>query len=150
MQGRDRLLQKLKAIQGAPRAAMRAALEVNARQMEEAAKRLAPVRTKALLNSIGHTFGDYAPANANVRGFGGATRGDPDLTVTVHAGDAQAFYAAMVEFGTRPHVLGGKFAGAQHPGSAPSPFFFPAYRATKKAMAARLRRAVRKAIKDAI
>lgn len=147
MQGRDRLLQKLKAIQGAPRAAMRAALEANAKQMVATARGLVAVDSGALRDSIGYTFGDYAPANANVRGFGGASRGDPDLTVTVHAGSDRAFYASMVEFGTRPHLLGGRFAGAQHPGSTPQPFFFPAFRANKKSMKQRLTRAARKAIK---
>ena len=146
MQGRDKLLAKLKAIQGAPRKAMREALETGAKQIVETAKSLAPVDDGALRDSIGYTFGDYTPENANVRGFG-AGKGDPDLTVTIHAGNAKAFYAAYVEFGTSPHDAGGKFKGAKHPGSAARPYFWPAVRANKRSVKARLTRAMKKAIK---
>lgn len=33
----------------------------------------------------------------------------------------------LVEFGTAPHINGGKFAGTQHPGTAPQPFMRPAF-----------------------
>lgn len=35
-------------------------------------------------------------------------------------------YAHLVELGTRPHILGGAFSGAFHPGAKPKPFIRPA------------------------
>lgn len=150
MKGRAELLAKLKAIQGAPRRAARAALEESARQVVSTAKSLAPKKSGALVASIGYTFGDYRPDNANVRGVGAGRGGDPDLTVTIHAGSAKAFYASYIEFGTSPHDAGGKFKGAKHPGATAQPFFFPAFRAHKKSAKGRVSRAVKKAIKDSL
>ena len=149
MQGRKALLAKLKRIEGAPRKAMRAALARSADEIVTMQKHLAPKDSGALAASIGATFGDWKPANANVRGFGAARAGDPDLTVTIHAGDATAFYAAFVEFGTAPHAVGGMFEGAQHPGARPRPYFYPAWRANRKRAKAAVARAAGKAIRDA-
>jgi hypothetical protein len=94
-----------------------------------------------------------------VRGVGsGGGAGDPDLSVTIHAGDARAWYARLVEFGTRGHVIkakekrlsdGSQFYGTEvrHPGTGSQPFFFPAYRLTKKRMRSRLQRATNSAAK---
>lgn len=38
-----------------------------------------------------------------------------------------AWYAHFVEFGTRPHINGGMFAGSEHPGTSPDPFMRPAF-----------------------
>ena len=161
MQNRDRLLKRLAAIKGKPRVAMRAALEQGARQIVASAQNLVPAKSGALKASIGYTFGEYRPDNANVRGVSaGAGGGDPDLSVTVHAGDATAFYASFVEFGTAPHSVakgggtkGGKLKallgrGKPHPGAQAHPFFFPAYRMNKRAVKSRLTRAMRKAVRD--
>ncbi len=148
MEGRARMLNRLAAIQGRPRAAMRAALEQGAQQVVASAKNLAPTRSGALKASIGATFGAYKAANANVRGVAGGGQGDPDLSVTIHAGDATAFYAAFVEFGTAAHVNGGLFKGSDHPGSVAQPFFYPAWRANKKSVKARIARAMKKSIRD--
>ena len=48
------------------------------------------------------------------------------------------FYAKFVEFGTKPHTAGGKFEGAQHPGSAPDPFLRPAFDAEAERTVERL------------
>jgi HK97 gp10 family phage protein len=149
-QNRDRMLAKLKKIQGAPRARLRGALEKNAEELTAMQKRMAPVASGALRDSIGFTFGDYAPANANVRGVSGGGGGDPDLSVTVHAGDARAWYAALVEFGTNPHENKGRFSGTQHPGAQASPYFYPSYRALKRRMKSRATREARKGIKEAL
>lgn len=45
----------------------------------------------------------------------------------------QAFYARFVEFGTAPRINGGKFAGTQHPGTAPQPFMRPAWDSEQQA-----------------
>lgn len=150
LQNRDRLLRKLAAIQGAPRAAMKEALRQNATEIVAMQKRLAPVASGDLRNSIGFTFGTYRSANANVRGVSGGGGGDPDLSVTIHAGDARAFYAAMLEFGASgPWTIGGRFAGATHPGFSAEPFFYPAWRALRRRSKSRLTRAMRKSIREA-
>lgn len=140
---------------------LRAALADGAEEMVDVAKRFAPVSSGALRNSIGYTFGNYRPENSNVRGVSAGGAGHA-LSVVIHAGDARAWYAALVEFGTLPHEIKPKRPGGllningrllesvNHPGSTASPFFFPAYRLTKKRMRARLSRAMRAAVKKAI
>lgn len=147
MQGREKLLSRLKAIQGAPRKAARAALETGAKQIVDAAKALVPVDGGALRDSIGYTFGKFEAGYKNGLKAGGGVD-DPDLSVTIHAGSKEAYYASFVEFGTSPHDLGGKFKGASHPGTAERPFFFPAYRANLKSVKSRVSRAMRKAIRE--
>ena len=161
MQGRKALLEKLAKIQGAPRQAMRAALARAGGEIVAQQKALAPKNSGALERSIGMTFGDFKAANANVRGFGDARAGDPDLSLTIHAGDATAFYAAFVEFGTNPHYVtkgGGTRTGIvsaklkrakQHPGATPHPFFYPPYRANRKRAKSAIARAAGKAIREA-
>lgn len=141
---------------------MRQALEQGAQQMVSAAKNLVPKESGALAASIGATFGNYAPDNANVRGMGKGGAGDPDLTVTVHAGDANAFYASFVEFGTSPHSVskggGSKLGklkaglgfGKMHPGATAQPFFYPAYRMSKRGIKSRISRSASKAIKESL
>lgn len=146
---RQALLKKLAALPSAVRSRVKQALAQSADEIVEAAKRLAPVDDGDLRRSIGSTFGAYKAENANVRGVStGSEGGDPDLTVTIHAGDAKAFYAAFVEFGTAPHLNGGRFAGTRHPGSAARPFFYPAYRANRRKVKARISRAMTKAVKE--
>jgi HK97 gp10 family phage protein len=109
----------------------------------------------ALKKSISYTFGNYTPANGNVRGFSkGGVQGDEDLTVTVHAGNQEAWYAGLVEFGTKNDRFVKNYLGQTgvrvNVGSMPAqPFFFPAYRANKKNLKSNVTRAMRKAIKQA-
>ena len=63
-------------------------------------------------------------------------------------GGHDAFYAHMVEFGTAPRVNGGVFAGTEHPGTPPQPFFYTTFRANRKSIRGAINRAVRKALKD--
>ncbi len=154
-QNRDRLLKKLARIKGAPRQKLRQALDQNAAELTAMQKRFVPTRTGALAASIGYTFGNYAPTNANVRGFGGAGAGDPDLTVTVHAGDAAAWYAQIVEFGTRNARIVKNYFGQEgvqvNVGVMPAqPFFYPPYRLLKKRMKSRATRMMRQGIKEAV
>jgi HK97 gp10 family phage protein len=111
-------------------------------------KRLVPKDSGALERSIKVVKGNYTPDNANVRGVGGAGAGDPDLTVRVVAGNAEAWYARLVEFGTAPHENKGKFAGTDHPGTKAQPYFFPAVRALRRRVKARITRATKKAVKE--
>lgn len=151
LKGRQALLQKMERMGKAPRAAAREALRKSADEINALQRRLAPVVSGDLQLSIRYTFGSYKPENANVRGVGasGGT-GDPDLTVHFHAGDAKAFYAAWIEFGTAgPWEIKGKFIGSTHPGFAAQPFFYPAFRSLRRKAMSRITRALRKAIKDA-
>lgn len=154
MQNRERMLAKLARIQGAPRAKMREALGQNASELVASQKKYAPKDSGALAASIGYTFGSYAPDNANVRGMGNAGAGDPDLSLVVHAGDAKAWYARIVEFGTMNSRLVRNYFGRRgvevDVGQMPAqPFFFPPYRLLKRRMKGRVTRAVKKAVKDA-
>jgi hypothetical protein len=123
------------------------ALEQSAAEIVAMQKRLVPTKSGALERSIKYVKGTYTPDNANVRGVGTAGEGDPDLTVHIVAGDATAYYASFVEFGTAPHENKGKFAGTEHPGSKPTPFFYGPYRALRRRTKSRITRATKKGIK---
>lgn len=150
IQGREPLLRKLAKVHPDIRKALKPALLEAGNEIANLQRKLAPQRTGALRRSIKVVSGDFKSDNPNVRGVGGQGRGDPDLTVRVVAGDAEAFYAAWVEFGTAPHTNAGKFAGTQNPGATPRPFFFPAYRALKKRVKSRITSVTRKAIKGVV
>lgn len=140
IENRDRLKRKLNALPNAVKAELRKALETSAQEITDLAKRFVPVKSGALKNSIGYTFGDYKP-DANVRGVATGGGSGSDLTVTIHAGDAKAFYARFVEFGTAAHINQGEYKGTQNPGMRAEPFFYPAYRLGKKRAKGRLGRA---------
>ena len=110
------------------------------------AKSLVPVDSGELQKSIGWTWGK-APKGSLTLGKLAASQIAGSLTATVYAGDDKAFYARWVEFGTAPHVVGGKFKGAQHPGTTAQPFFFTAYRANRKSVKRRITSAANKAAK---
>lgn len=139
IQNRDRLNAKLRALPAAAKAEIRKALETDAQEIVDLAKRFVPVKTGALKNSIGYNFDDASslPNAATASG----------LVVTIYAGDDNAWYARLVEFGTKPHVNKGEFKGSQNPGAPAEPFFFPAYRLGKKRAKARLGRAYNTAAK---
>jgi HK97 gp10 family phage protein len=146
--GVDKLKRKLRAIPQIAREEIHVALQQSAAEMADTAKNFAPVKSGTLRNSIGYTSGAYKAENANVRGVGGGGKlNDKDLTVTIHAGDAKAYYAAFVEFGTAPHTNKGKFAGSHNPGASARPFFFPAYRLVKKRVTSKISRATSRAAK---
>lgn len=135
--------------------AAKKAMEKGAEELVSMMKRLVAVDSGDLRDSIGWTWGD-APAGAKVITQSDAVRG---LKITVYAGNAKAYYAAWVEFGTAPHnvalgggtVKGKKAASAgggnAHPGSRAQPFFFPSYRALKKRIQSRIKRETRKAMR---
>jgi len=133
------------------------AMEKGAEELVAMMKRLAPVDDGDLRDSIGWTWGKAPVGAAVIAESAGVERG---LKLVVYAGNAKAFYAAFVEFGTAPHnvaksggtVLGKKAAAAgggdMHPGSRAQPFFFPAYRSLRKRIQSRIRREMKKAIKS--
>jgi len=162
MKGIEALQAKLKALPKAARSEIRQALAEGADATVETMKQLAPVSPAGthgfapghLKASITATFGDGSvPKYAAFRARKGRRiirANDPDLSVTITAGDEDVRYAHLVEFGTRPHVNGGKFAGTQHPGTKAQPFFYPGWRANKKRVKARLARAISRSAKQAV
>ncbi|WP_144223610.1 HK97-gp10 family putative phage morphogenesis protein [Mesorhizobium amorphae] len=161
--GKQKFLGQIAALPRAMKDEIRKALEVSADETTDLMKRFVPVRSGALRASIGFTFGEYTPDNASVRGLQSTGTGATELTVTMHAGDAKAWYAGLVEFGTRKHMIlprepggklrlnGGRFVDeVEHPGSDASPFFLPAYRFGKKRARSRLARAVRNGARKAM
>lgn len=118
-------------------------MEAKADEIVAMMKSLVPVDDGVLRDSIGWTWGK-APKGALVIASVQST-GEDGMTITIYAGNSEAYYARWVEFGTARHVNGGKFAGSQHPGTTAQPFFYVSWRANKR----RTVRAIRKATRDA-
>lgn len=156
VQGLDKLKKKLAALPKETRAELRAALQKSADEIVAMQKRLAPKETGELANSIVATPGGKGPAYS--QGAASPTAGDPDLSITITAGNTRVRYAHLVEFGTRPHTIRAKDGGAlgpggifgtevEHPGATAQPFFYPGYRALKKRVRGRISRGISKAAK---
>jgi HK97 gp10 family phage protein len=139
------LQRKLDRLPNVAKERIRKAMEEGAEEMVTLAKSLVPTDTGALKESIGWTWGRAtkgAMAIGRVEGVGG------DLTITVYAGNSDAFWARWVEFGTSAHKAGGKFEGAEIPAQPARPYFFVSYRATRKKAKGRITRAINKAAKE--
>ncbi|MFK0338715.1 HK97-gp10 family putative phage morphogenesis protein [Agrobacterium deltaense] len=138
----DRLNRKLAKLPAIAKQMIRQAMEAKANEIVAMMKNLVPVDDGTLRDSIGWTWGK-APKGALTLASVQAT-GDNDMTLTIYAGDKDAFYARWVEFGTARHENGGLFAGSNHPGTTAQPFFFVSWRVNKR----RTVRAIRKASRD--
>lgn len=142
--GLDRLTKRLNAIPRQVRTDVVPALLKGAEDMAADMRRLAPVDKGDLIESIAVTPpGESTPPHSQP----GGKMIVPELSVAVTAGNNKVRTAHLVEYGTAAHVLGGMFAGAEHPGTAAQPFFWPGYRLNRKKVTARIRRAIRKAVK---
>ncbi|MEQ1901860.1 MAG: HK97-gp10 family putative phage morphogenesis protein [Devosia sp.] len=156
---------KLKRLPKSVRSAIKQALAESADDIVSTQKHLAPVSPGGthgwppgqLRDSIVATFGDgtvpkyaaFAPRSSRHKSGRRIVRSnDPDLSVTITAGDSVVRYAHLVEFGTHPHPQGGKFKGTMHPGTAAQAFFYPGYRVHKKRVKARISRAINRATKS--
>jgi HK97 gp10 family phage protein len=124
---------------------IREAMEQGANEIVTMAKSLVPADSGALRDSIGWTYG-RAPKGAMTIGKVESTGGD--LTITIYAGNSEAFYARWVEFGTSAHTAGGKFAGATIPAIPAQPYFYVSFRANRKRVKGRVTRATTKAAKE--
>lgn len=148
--GISRLEQRLRAIPQAMRDEVKPALEKSANEIVALAKQLCPVDKGALRDSIGWTWG-AAPTGSMSLAMGSVGV----LTITVYAGNDEAYYARWVEFGTRGATFGervrqkGRSRKSQrtHPGTAAQPFFFPAWRLASKKIKPRIKRAVAAAVR---
>lgn len=137
VEGLDRLLRKMALIPPRVEKAAAQALEKSAEEMVQMMRRHVGKKSGTLAASIGWTWGE-APAGSMVIGqFKGHAKAS--MAITIYAGgkvgDDDAFYGRFQEFGTR-HM-------------AANPFFYPAYRALKPRHISRLKREVRKAMKQA-
>jgi len=141
--GKDRVRKRFLALPQATLVNLRDAFAKGAQQVVDAQKRAVPVRSGDLQASIEWNWGTSRKV-AYSQGF----TGKGDLSVRISAGNTKVRYAHIVEFGAAPHVAGGIFKGAAHPGERAQPYFFPPYRANKKSVKARFRRALKKAIAD--
>lgn len=144
--GLDRLRYKLtKKIPDLVRAAVQEAMELSAEETVAAMKSLVPVESGDLRDSIGWTWGE--PPKGAVIVARSQAKSKTGLRITIYAGNDQAYYARWVEFGTAPHVNGGKFAGTQNPGMRAKPFFFPGWRLVRRRVKGRVTRSIKKAVK---
>jgi HK97 gp10 family phage protein len=134
-----------KALQALPlkieRNALRGAVRAGVKEFQTRARANVPVDSGALRKSI--------KIKTSARGG--------QVKATLRAGDKTAWYAHLVEFGTKAHFIGPRVAkalaflgvtvqGVQHPGAKARPFMRPALdggqRAAVEATAAYLRRRI--------
>ncbi|MHA6692041.1 HK97-gp10 family putative phage morphogenesis protein [Devosia sp. A449] len=125
-----RFARRMKAIPAGVRAAVKPALDQSAAELVGTMKRIAPHEDGDLQGSIEAQAGKHELARQVVAG-GEAT------TVPVRDGaDAEYDYALAQELGTVDMPA--------------NPFFFPAFRLLRKRLNNRIRRSIRKAVKDAL
>lgn len=134
VQGLDSLNRKLtQAIPQRAKEVTRQAMEKSAEEIVKMMKQLVPKgETGRLAESIGWTYGD-APEGTMAIMSGDA--GDGGIKITIYAGGGEAYYARFVEFGTQ--------------NMSAQPFFYPAYRMNRRRAKNRIRRAIRKGVKEA-
>jgi HK97 gp10 family phage protein len=121
-----RFLERMAAIPKKVKRRLNAANEKSAEELAALMVRLAPKDERDLVASIRYF---------EVRGGAGA-----DVAWRVTAGDNDAFYARMVEFGTQRHIIKARKGGmlningrlvsqVDHPGARAKPFMRPAFAA---------------------
>jgi len=112
---------------------LRGALRAGAKPLLESAKAAAPVGEPSEANRRRYRL--YAGAlRDSIRISGRIDRRNGNITAKVVAGGktksgADVFYAHMVEFGTKPHIIG----DGTHPGVQAKPFMRPALDAQSQA-----------------
>lgn len=140
VQGAERLRARFKAVPQKVIDEVAKVIEAQAEKIVADMKRLVPVDTGALRDSIGWTWGDAPKGSISV----GKVRGKSfdQAAITIYAGtrdkslgSADAFYARFQEFGT-----------VKMPAN---PFFYPAWRANKTRARSAMKRAVSRAIRKA-
>lgn len=142
VEGLDRLKRKLtKALPQAVADATIKAMEQGADEVVAMMRRLAPKDSGKLAQTINWTWGQ-APEGSMVLGKSSPTR--DGLVITIYAGDASTLVgereqfqlARIQEFGTQQMQA--------------SPYFFPSWRSLRKRVGGRVKRQMRKAVKDAV
>jgi hypothetical protein len=132
------------------------AMEAAAKDLVALMKSLVPVGQGDLQASIDWTWGEAPEGSLAMDSLGSDEK---QITIYAGAGLDIPAVARWVEFGTAPHNVakgGGTKAGqgdlpngkgTPHPGARAKPYFYPAYRAKKKAILARMRREIKAALK---
>lgn len=147
LQGWDRIKRRLERIPKAVREATQPAVTAAAQDVAKVMKVLAASSkdTGELIDSIEVTSGGQkTPPHSQP---GGATV-VPENAAMITAGNSKVRYAHLVEFGTRAHIAGGQFEGAEIPAIPAQPFFFPGYRMSRKKAAQKIKRAMSRAIRS--
>ena len=141
----DSFIRKLKAFPPKAETLIRKAMEDSADEIVRQMKSLAPVSSGDLQMSISWTWGDAPKGSLKI---GQIKSAEGNMRITIFAGGGDAYYARMVEFGTKAHTAGGKFAGAKIPAIPAQPFFYVSFRAGKKRAKGRVTRVMNKAAKE--
>lgn len=133
-QNAERLKRRLAAMPRMARIEIREAMEQSAREIVAMMKRMVPVDTGRLRESIAWTWGN-APAGAVVLLQSDLVEGQMRITIFagVRGGYDQGWYVRFVEFGTVK--------------MAARPFFFPGWRLGRKRAVGRINRAASRAAK---
>ena len=124
--GLAKLQKKLDRLPEAAKEQIKAAMAAQADEIVAMMKGLVPVKSGALRDSIGWTWGK-APKGSSIVAAVKASLG-ADMTITIYAGSHEAFYARWQEFGTQDMPA--------------NPYFYVSWRASKKGA----KRAIRNAI----
>lgn len=135
-----RLRARLERVPDVARRAAAQAMEEGAQEIVEEMKRLVPVDSGDLRDSIGWTWGDVPAGSFTIADIrSGKNKGDQyaTLRIKIYAGNREAFYARFVEFGTKT-------------GSPAQPFFYVSWKARKAEFRRNIRAAVRAAIRQEI
>lgn len=130
---RDRAKARFRQLPRSVKRATGVALDSAAQELAEAIRRRVPEDEGDLRDSVRWARGKGAERR-NGRKVAPAG-GDEDITVRVIEGNKKAFYAHMVEFGTKA--------------SPAQPHFYPTWRSLKKRLVGRVKRAQAKAIREA-
>lgn len=104
----------------------------------------------AYAKTMRETAGNKGLAVKAMRDARRAAKGSQPPVMMFVGPTVKAPHAHLVEFGTRPHINGGRFAGSQHPGTAPQPFARPAWDAEKDATIQRIAEEMRIQIDKAV
>ena len=99
---------------------LEASIKISARAVGEAGR-------KAFAASMRDTGGDRSVALAAMRSARREAKGINPAVQLFMGPDTSVRHGHFVEFGTGPRTNGGRFAGSEHPGTAPEPFMRPAF-----------------------
>lgn len=128
----QKLSRRLSAIPKRVKQAVQPALRQSGEELVRTMRQLAPVDTGDLHDSIKYTMpGNSTPPYSQPGGS--MTASENEVLVTV--GNTDVRYPHLVEYGTA--------------NAAAQPFFWPAFRLKRKRVTNRIKRAIRKAVKDA-
>lgn len=131
-----RLQARLAKVPDIARAAAAKAMEEGAAEIVAEMKRLAPVESGKLRDSINWTWGDVPAGSftiADIRSGKNAGEQYATLRIKIYAGSREAYYARWQEFGTKNHPA--------------QPFFYVTWSKEKAKFRRRIRAAVRAAIR---